>query len=195
MLTWAVSSMIAAQLLVRWGFRKVALVGACLIATGFAGLLLCAIFSAPHWMLTTVLAITGFGFGPASMSCLLAAQDSVTWQQRGVVTSGITFCRTMGGAMGIGLLGAMFNWLIGPQLAQLKAQGATPAAVLDPSVHHVLAPDLLQAVQQMISGGLLWVFGAMLLLALLQIVISARMSGRKAEHKVSGSEAMEAMAG
>jgi EmrB/QacA subfamily drug resistance transporter len=195
MLTWAISSMIAAQLLVRWGFRKTALAGACLIATGFAGLLLCTIFAAPHWMLTTVLAITGFGFGPASMSCLLAAQDTVAWQQRGVVTSGITFCRTIGGAIGIGLLGAMFNWLIGPQLQHLKEQGATPAAVLDPSAHHVLTPELLQAVRQMICGGLLWVFGAMLLLALLQILVSARMSGRKVEHKVTTSEAMEAMAG
>ena len=40
------------------------------------------------------------------MSYLLAAQDAVQWQQRGIVTSSMQFFRTIGGAVGIGLLGA-----------------------------------------------------------------------------------------
>ncbi len=40
---------------------------------------------------------------------LLAAQDAVEWQQRGLVTSGITFARNFGGALGVGLLGTLFN--------------------------------------------------------------------------------------
>src|SRR5687767_12994817 len=42
MLTWALSSVVAAPLLVRWGFRKTALLGSTLICAGFTGLVLCA---------------------------------------------------------------------------------------------------------------------------------------------------------
>src|SRR5439155_16943019 len=65
MLTWAISGMFAAPLLVRWGFRRTATLGATLIIAGFAGLFSCALAAAPHWMLTFPLSITGLGFGPA----------------------------------------------------------------------------------------------------------------------------------
>ena len=81
---------------IRWGFRKTALAGSTLIILGFTGLFLCAWFNLPSWMLTATLAITGFGFGPASMSQLLSAQDAVDWQQRGIITSSISFFRTIG---------------------------------------------------------------------------------------------------
>ena len=74
-------------------------------------------------MLTSVLLLSGLGFGPASMAYLLAAQDAVAWQQRGIITSGIQFFRTIGGAIGIGLMGMLFNMLIAPDL-----RGCTIAA-------------------------------------------------------------------
>src|SRR5204863_4287573 len=52
MLTWALSSLFAAPLVVRWGFRKTALLGTTLIALGFIGLFLGAIFEAPKWAIT-----------------------------------------------------------------------------------------------------------------------------------------------
>src|SRR5205814_5052778 len=129
------SSFIAAPLVVRWGFRKTAIIGAILIACGFAGLFVCAFYATPHWMLTAVLSITGFGFGPASMSYLLAAQDSVSWQQRGIATSSIGFFRSIGGAVGIGILGAIFNLLMRPEYGALERLGVKPAELLDPKSH------------------------------------------------------------
>src|SRR3569623_1416265 len=79
MLTWAISGIVAANLVIRWGFRKTALLGCTLILTGFIGLFVTAYMGAPNWTLTVVLAITGLGLGPASMSFLLSAQDAVEW--------------------------------------------------------------------------------------------------------------------
>ena len=67
------------------------MVGSSLIVVGFTGLLLGTIFNWPSWTLTAVLALTGLGFGPTSMSYLLAAQEAVTWQHRGVITSSVQF--------------------------------------------------------------------------------------------------------
>lgn len=194
MLTWALSSMVAATLVVRWGFRKTAVVGTSLIGLGFAGLLACAIFHAPHWALTGVLAITGCGFGPTSMSYLLAAQDSVAWQQRGIVTSSVQFFRTTGGAVGIGMLGALFNLMIRPHLARLQTIGVTPRHLLDPFLRAKLSADVLRSIGSVIAGGLLWVFVVMFGFALLGIAVSCLMSKKKCDHTVSRTEAMEAIA-
>jgi MFS family permease len=165
MLTWAVSGMIAAPAIVRFGFRKTATVGATLIVLGFTGLFVCAIVEAPRWMITATLAVTGFGFGPASMSMLIVAQESVDYRQRGIVTSSISFFRTMGGAMGIGLLGALFNMLTSRDVASLREHGVKPAALLDPHAIAQIPHDVLAQAQHMIARGLTFVFGAMLIAA------------------------------
>jgi MFS family permease len=190
MFTWALSSMIAAPFLVKWGFRKTAFIGCILIVAGFVGLYICAAANAPHWLLTVVLAITGMGFGPASMSQLLAAQEAVTWQQRGIVTSAIGFFRTIGGALGIGLLGAMFNALAAKDLQHLRAQGVTPAALMDPHSTTTIPPHLMTQAQSAIAKSLTAVFAAMILLALLQLAITALMPPKRATHPPSASEAM-----
>ena len=195
MLTWALSGIFAAPLVVRWGFRRTALLGCVLIAVGFAGLIACTIAASPQWVITGVLAITGLGFGPASMAYLLAAQGAVEWQQRGIVTSSVQFYRTIGGAVGIGVLGAMFNSLIAPDLARLNSQGVTPAALLDPRLRAAVPAPLLHSVEQALCRSLLWVFVAMLLFAILQWVFTLMMSESKCDHAVSKAEALEAIAG
>jgi MFS family permease len=195
MFMWALSGVVAAPLIIRWGFRKTALLGAILIVLGFTGLVICAIVNASPWILTAVLALTGFGFGPASMSYLLAAQDSVAWQQRGIVTSSVQFFRTIGGAVGIGLLGAIFNRLLRPSLPRMKDLGVTPRALLDPMLREGLPPATLRTIGAMISGGLLWVFVAILVFAVLGLAVSLLMPRKKANHAVTRTEALEALAG
>ncbi|MEI8197955.1 MAG: hypothetical protein WCI73_18840, partial [Phycisphaerae bacterium] len=112
------------------------------------------------------------GFGPTSMSYLLGAQDAVQWQQRGIITSSVTLGRTLGGALGIGALGALFNLVIRPEVRVLEAQGYPAAKLLDPKIHAELPPEVLRYSQEMISDGLRWVFGLMLLAAVLQMVMS-----------------------
>ena len=195
MLTWALSGIVAAPLVIRWGFRNTALLGASLVIVGFVGLLACAIAHAPHWIISAVLLLTGAGFGPASMSYLLAAQHSVAWQQRGIITSGIQFFRTIGGALGTGLMGMLFNLLIRPQMLHLRAIGVDPAMLLDPSASSRLVPQVMRSVQQMISGGLLWVFVAMVLFAILQAIATLFMPGGRSPDQISRIEALEAAAG
>jgi hypothetical protein len=47
----------------------------------------------------------------------------------------------------------------------------------------------------MIAGGLLWVFAAMFVIALLGILVSLMMSKKTCDHAVSKTEALEALAG
>jgi MFS family permease len=191
MLTWALSGVFAAPLLVKWGFRRTATLGATLIVLGFAGLLTCALTNARSSLLTATLSITGFGFGPASMAFLIVAQEAVDYRQRGIVTSAISFFRTMGGAVGIGVLGGMFNVLTAKQTAHLRQLGVKPAALLDPHAHSNLAADVLRAARQMIAGGLTWVFAAMLACSIVLWFVTRLMPARKTTNAVSAADAME----
>jgi MFS family permease len=195
MLAWAISGVFSAPLVVKWGFRKTSILGCGMILVGFTGLIVCAAFHWPMWVLTTTLAITGLGFGPASMSYLLAAQGAVDYFQRGTVTSSIQLTRTLGGALGIGLLGALLNILNRPLMAHFAESGYAPAYLLDPKMHSKLPADLLGHAQSVMSNNLVWVFIGMIAFAVIQIVITTRMTEAKSEHKINAAEAMEAMAG
>jgi len=195
MFTWALSGIVAAPLVVRWGFRATSLLGSTLIVASFSGLLICAATNAPRPVLAAVLAVTGLGFGPASMSFLLSAQNAVSWQRRGSVTSSIQFFRTVGGSMGIGILGAVFNIVTQPKLRSLEGHGIQAAALLDQHTRAHIPPQILREAGHIIAGGLHWVFLAMLCVAVLQVLVSRQMPRRKADHAITATEMAEAIAG
>jgi MFS family permease len=195
MLTWALSGIAAAPLVVRWGFRNTSLLGSALQVIGFAGLLICTAYGVSKEVLASVLMITGLGFGPASMAFILSAQDAVSWQRRGIVTSAVQFFRTAGGAMGIGILGAIFNMVTLPKLATLETAKINSATFLDPHLRSQLPAQTLHAAGWMIDSGLHWVFVAMLAVALLQLIVSRWMPVHQVSHTFSKAEMAEAMVG
>jgi MFS family permease len=195
MLTWAASGIVAAPLVVRWGFRNTSMLGSAIIVMGFSGLLACTAIGVSKHVLAAVLALTGLGFGPCAMSFLLSAQNAVSWQRRGIVTSSIQFFRTAGGSMGIGILGAVFNIITRPRLLGLESSGVTPASLLDPHTRAHLPPAILHSAGWIIDGGLHWVFIGMLAVAIFQLIASRWMPVHKAQHSLSRTEMAEAMVG
>ena len=193
MLSWAVSGIAVAPLVVRWGFRRTAIVGCIAILISLSALLVCALVHAGGWTLAAVLMLSGIGFGASSMSYLLGVQHSVTWQQRGIATSSMQFFRTMGGAVGIGLLGMLFNVLAAPQMQRLRDIGVNPATVMDPHTRDQLSPEAVQITYTMIDHGLTWVFAAMLVCAVLQLLATWAMTNADTGESVTEAEAIDAL--
>jgi MFS family permease len=189
MLTWALSGIFAALLVVRWGFRNVAMLGSVLIVAGFSGLLVCTAWGASRHVIAGILAITGLGFGPCAMSFLLAAQNAVSWQRRGIVTSSVQFFRTIGGSFGIGILGAVFNMIALPHLNGIGA------SLLDPHARAALAPAQLRASGAAIDSGLHYVFIGMLVVSIFQFIVSRWMPVNQASQAITTRQAAEAMVG
>lgn len=196
MLAWAISSMYAAKMVVKLGFRRTSVIGAALIMVGMVGLFVCAVLNAPLSAITAVLFVTGCGFGPAAISCLLSAQDAVAWQQRGSVTSGVTFFRCLGGAVGVGTLGALFNLLTASGLHRILAgQFAVGELLSKDRLGQLQAthPELLRAAQTTISHGLLWVFAAMLIGAGLQQCFAFLVRTHRCAQPITNTEALAAI--
>ena len=109
------------------------------------------------------------------------------WQQRGIVTSATQFFRSIGGAIGIGLLGILFNVLAAPQMQQLRAMGVSPASIMDRQKRAELPPEAQPIIFQMIGSGLTWVFLAMAIVAVAQVGVSFLMASDE-EHPATTAE-------
>src|SRR3954470_2498646 len=105
---WPIAASVAGALYLRWGFRATAVIGAVFVLTGTSLMLLLGL-SSQLWEVALFCAIVGFGMGWVTAPTLVAAQSSVDWNERGVVTSTNLFARSIGSAVGVAVFGAVVN--------------------------------------------------------------------------------------
>jgi MFS family permease len=108
LLGWACAASVSGRLYVRVGFRRAALIGTGLTLLGTLPLMLLTPAS-PLLFASIGMGFAGLGFGVTSPAFLLAPQSAVPWNLRGVVTSSTQFFRTIGGSIGVALMGALLT--------------------------------------------------------------------------------------
>ncbi|MDQ1513657.1 MAG: hypothetical protein QOC59_1499 [Microbacteriaceae bacterium] len=128
---WPLAASNAGRLYLRIGFRPTALLGCVVAAAGTIALaLLAPLASVPLTALTCF--VVGLGMGLVATPALIAAQSSVGWADRGVVTGAGMFLRSIGSAIGVAVFGAIANAVLnasgGPDRA---ATAAASSAVFD----------------------------------------------------------------
>lgn len=124
---WPIASAATSRLLVRTGYRKPVWLGAALTTAGLVMLVPLVALRAPAWSLGIAMLIFGLGMGLANTAIIIGVQASVGWEQRGVVTAVTMFARNMGGALGVGGLGALLAARLGRTV-----DADTASALLDP---------------------------------------------------------------
>jgi MFS family permease len=112
------------------------------------------------------LAVCGLGMGPTSLSFVLAVQHAVSWGQRGVTTGAAIFLRTIGGAVGVGILGAIVGFGLAQRLARAGSKGIDIIAALRPETHEHLRKEQLALVQASLGHTLRDVYLLLTLMAL-----------------------------
>jgi EmrB/QacA subfamily drug resistance transporter len=127
LVAWPIASAITSRLIVKTGYRRPLLLGAVLSAVGLIALVPIVMLRWDAWLLGIPMAFFGFGMGLANTAMLIALQASVGHSQRGVVTATAMFSRTMGGALGVGALGALLAARLGRTI-----DADTTSALLDP---------------------------------------------------------------
>jgi MFS family permease len=169
---WAVSATIAARLIVRFGFRKVARWGALLILAGFVALIAAAWWNASVPWISAACALIGAGLGPSSMSQVLAIQHVVAERQRGVATSLVPFFRTIGGSIGVGAMGGMLAAGLARRLGPAaESAGRLLATGTQTAGGGGVAPAVFRVA---IERSLLPVFGILGALAIVNLFVTER---------------------
>lgn len=105
---WPISASQSGKLYLRIGFRNTALIGIVISVVGAAVLAVTA--QAPNVLLVAVSCfVVGLGLGLVATPTLIAAQSSVEWNERGVVTGTNMFARSIGSSLGVAVFGAVAN--------------------------------------------------------------------------------------
>jgi EmrB/QacA subfamily drug resistance transporter len=124
---WPIAAAATSRMLVRIGYRKPVQIGAVLTAVSLALVVALVSSRAAPWELGVVMFAFGVGMGLVNTAVVIGIQASVGYEQRGVVTATNMFARSMGGAVGVGGMGAMLAHRLGDALPPEVA-----SALLDP---------------------------------------------------------------
>ncbi|HEX2120864.1 MAG TPA: MFS transporter, partial [Thermoanaerobaculia bacterium] len=150
MLSWVFASIVGGRLLIKVGSRPLVLTGLVLMIAGFGAL---ATFTRDTPKLTLVfeLILIGSGLGLVMLTLLIASQHSVPREQLGITTSLNQFSRTIGGALGVALLGAVLA-------SGLSRFAQDPNALVNPAARAHMNPAALLILQRALEGTLRNIF-------------------------------------
>jgi multidrug resistance protein len=121
---WPATASVAGKLYLRWGFKRTAVVGATLVIAG-ASVLAATAHRPSVAVVAAVCFVIGGGMGLLAVPTLIAAQSSIGWEERGVVTGTNMFARSLGSAVGVAIFGAIANSIFGT--GDIRSVG--PAAI------------------------------------------------------------------
>ncbi|MCW3819020.1 MFS transporter [Micromonospora sp. DR5-3] len=183
-----VSSTVAGQLITKYGRWKMYLIAGGAIMT--VGMVLLGTIDAETSVvvLSIYMAVLGIGVGMLMQNLVLAAQNDVPASELGAATSVLTFFRSMGGAIGVSVLGAVLanrvTDLMTEKLGPAAAGGASAGEVPDLSA---LPEPVLRIVQSVYGTATadLFLIGAPLALLAMVVVLFIK---EKPLHTVSGDE-------
>lgn len=191
MVSWVIMGIVGGRLLLKVGFRPVATAGLCLLILGLAALAT-ASRSTPHYLLLAELSVIGAGLGLTVMTLLLAKQQSVGRTQLGLVTSLSQFSRSIGGALGVAVMGLVLSSSLNAQLMgqvgkvpglttqQAASLAAQPNALIEADARASLAGPVLEALQTALAVSLnhaFWLCTAFAVLGLLAVLQLPRQIG------------------
>jgi EmrB/QacA subfamily drug resistance transporter len=168
-----ITSMGSGILVGRTGRYKIfPVAGTAIMALGF--LLLSRMDAAtPTWQQSLFLFVLGTGIGLCMQVLVLTVQNTSSFADLGVATSGVTFFRTIGSSFGAAIFGSLFtNFLadrIGPALL---ASGAPPRAAESPQVLHQLSPAMAAPIVNAYAESLGTVFLCAVPVALVGFVVA-----------------------
>ena len=173
MLSWTAASIIGGRLLLRYSYRSLALAGgACLAAGAYLMTRLTMSTSLAYLMLG--LGVMGAGMGFVVPAFLIAVQSSVQRAKLGTATATLQFSRSIGGTLGVSVMGIILTAQLAANLAAAGISTATVSlgALIDPGKHGAAATALDATVRGALAGALDSVFVAAFIAAALALAVT-----------------------
>jgi EmrB/QacA subfamily drug resistance transporter len=198
LIAWPISSTLSGKVIIRFGYRFTAVMGALFAVIGVGMVTLFRMDTGLPFIVAAMLMI-GTGLGFMSTSFIIAVQNAVPWNLRGVATASTQFFRTIGGTVGVAVMGTILNAQMAlhfvpifaryPDVLARLPKGIAPSnALLTPEVRVTLPTDILSQLQAALAQSLFWVYALMFVCALIGLATMFLLPGGKAEQYSYKSE-------
>jgi hypothetical protein len=125
MLSWVLASTVGGRLLLKTGYRTLALAGMGCLTLG-AFLVSQSGVDATRGQIMVYLGLMGIGMGLSVPSFLIAVQSAVPRHDLGTATSTLQFFRSIGGTLGVSVMGVFLTLRLA---SLLRAAGVDPSTV------------------------------------------------------------------
>ncbi|MDT5265958.1 MAG: hypothetical protein QOI90_2584, partial [Mycobacterium sp.] len=168
-----ITSMGSGVIVGRTGRYKIfPVVGTAVMAVGF--LLLSRMDAAtPTWQQSVFLFVLGTGIGMCMQTLILTVQNTMSFTDLGVATSGVTFFRTIGSAFGAAMFGSLFANFLSDRLGPaMLASGAPARAAQSPQALHELSPAMAAPIVDAYADSLGTVFLCAVPIAVVGFVVA-----------------------
>jgi EmrB/QacA subfamily drug resistance transporter len=198
---WPVGSFIGGRMILRSGYRKTLLVGSFFVVLG-AGLCVPMNEATPLLYVVVAVFVIGLGLGFSSTSYLISIQNAVPWRRRGIATSSIVFFRTVGGSIGVAVMGALLNISLGSRYeaavekvsagdAGLARLLADPNALLQPALREQIPDASYAELASSLAAALSPTFWILFALGLTALVLATFFPGGQAKDLVNREDEYE----
>jgi EmrB/QacA subfamily drug resistance transporter len=180
MLSWVLVSVIGGRLMLKIGYRSMCLAGFTLLTLGFVMLSTYG-REMPRALLYLDLVMVGSGLGLTMLTLLISIQQSVPRTQLGVGTSLNQFTRSIGGAIGVAVMGAVLSAGLAADISTIEAGSggihlpSDPGALIRPEARASLSKPQVDALESAMESSMHSVFWMAAALAGLALVVSFRL--------------------
>ncbi len=158
------SSTIGGQIVTRTGrWKPIMVFGSIVLLLGLGGMSTID-GQTPYWQLAIFMAVMGIGVGTLLQNIVLAVQNTVDVKDIGSSSATISFFRSLGGAVGVTVLGAVLADKVGARITDgLAAQGIAGGS--GGGISSLNISNLPAAVQDIVHGAYGDTFGELFLIA------------------------------
>jgi EmrB/QacA subfamily drug resistance transporter len=135
--------------------------------------------STSFWLISAYMLVLGVGIGSCMQVLTIIVQNTASFRDLGVATSGVTFFRTLGSSFGAAIFGTIYSNALGSRIVSATKEAVThgldPASVSEPKALHaqpaaVIAP-VLHAYASALHVVFLWATPVALVAFLLALVL------------------------
>jgi EmrB/QacA subfamily drug resistance transporter len=191
LLAWPIAATLSSRIVIRYGYRFTAVIGAILEVVGVGAVALFNVGTGLPFIVVAMV-IIGAGLGLLSTAFVLSVQNAVPWNLRGVATASTQFFRTIGGTIGVAIMGSILNAQMAARFTPIFAHFAGDAArlpksvapaniLLTPNIRASLPLDFLGQLQNALAQSLFWVYALIFVFAIIGLACMFLLPGGSAE--------------
>lgn len=188
-LGWSGGAVTMGLILLRIGLRRSILAGTLFVLIGTT-ILATMGRDAPLIVPAAAAFASGLGIGFTATANIVGAQGAVRAHRRGIVTSLMLFMQSLGAAIGVGGLGTLLNFALGPRAAEV-------GVLLDREARPGIDPLIADELAELLAGALHQIYLVLVVLAVLVVLLAWRLTRaipERPEQLESGRDADRAAA-